>query len=318
MRRRRTTSFNLQLELLETRSIPSASSTLPYQAAFDPSPGSNSRLAGELAQVSSPTKASGNNDGDEVAESPTESPVESPVEVAAEYRLSATSHVARFVLVPEKAADQEPLERAREYTLEGRPGVALKMEESREVVDHKQVSSVRLNAPPSAILIHNELNENPARVNNPHAAEVTFLVSANPGGDTPKRLPHPDSPHSPSGDGTPPTSATAVETDRPALTQPAPTAENPSDWRDILDGFVGIPVPDAVPVDITAFKNDMSAFFTRLVDLDAGSADFTWDDYVCLAAGILLVGGGVQVLRVYSHQYSTRERALHETPEEGQ
>jgi hypothetical protein len=73
-----------------------------------------------------------------------------------------------------------------------------------------------------------------------------------------------------------------------------------------------------VPVDLAALGDDATAFFSRLVDLDGGSADFVWSEYVWLAAGVFLVGGGVYAARIRSRPSIAHEPRSRETLEEAQ
>jgi hypothetical protein len=72
-----------------------------------------------------------------------------------------------------------------------------------------------------------------------------------------------------------------------------PVDSIPPGWRDVLlDPLAGIPVRDAAVVNLSALGAETEAFFGHLTDLGAEwSAGAEWSDYVCLAAGVLLVGG---------------------------
>jgi hypothetical protein len=111
-----------------------------------------------------------------------------------------------------------------------------------------------------------------------------------------------------------PTASTANRTESALeLGPPAPSPSSEGhDWRsEFLDSITNIPLQDAMPVDLTALRNDANAFFTRLVDLDADwTTDFAWSEYAWLAAGILLASGGVCAARRNSRPCPTHKPRL--------
>jgi hypothetical protein len=64
-------------------------------------------------------------------------------------------------------------------------------------------------------------------------------------------------------------------------------------WRAVLlDPLAGVPVRDAVVVNLSALGAETDAFFEHLADLGSEWADGAeWSEYVCLTVGALLVGG---------------------------
>jgi hypothetical protein len=70
-------------------------------------------------------------------------------------------------------------------------------------------------------------------------------------------------------------------------------------WRDVLlDPLAGVPLRDAVAVNLSALGTEADEFLAHVVGLDPeDAADVGWSELVCLTAGIVLVCGGVYAAR---------------------
>jgi hypothetical protein len=74
---------------------------------------------------------------------------------------------------------------------------------------------------------------------------------------------------------------------------------NPPGWRSVLlDPLAGIPLRDAVALDLATLGTEAEALFAHLANLGPEwAAGAEWTEYVCFAAGVLLVGGGAYFAR---------------------
>jgi hypothetical protein len=70
-------------------------------------------------------------------------------------------------------------------------------------------------------------------------------------------------------------------------------------WRDVLlDPLAGVPLRDAVAVNLGALRAEADEFLAHVSGLDPeDAADVGWSELVCLTAGIVLVCGGMYAAR---------------------
>jgi hypothetical protein len=99
---------------------------------------------------------------------------------------------------------------------------------------------------------------------------------------------------------TPAASAPPATSDR--AIPPASASEgdpNPPGWcRVLLDPLVGVPLRDAIALDLAALGTEAEALFEHLANLGPEwTSSAEWTEYVYLAAGVLLVGGGAYFAR---------------------
>jgi hypothetical protein len=104
-------------------------------------------------------------------------------------------------------------------------------------------------------------------------------------------------PQSPSGSdraATTPADSDPASAGAPLIPLVSPIAVDPgrSPWRNVLlDPLAGVPAADAIALNLSALSAEADAFLAHLGDLGAEwSADDTWSEYACLAAGVALVG----------------------------
>jgi hypothetical protein len=109
----------------------------------------------------------------------------------------------------------------------------------------------------------------------------------------------------------PPDAVPAPDADTPVYD--APTARP---WRDILlDPLGGVPLREAVSVNLSALGDEAEQFLSHVVSLGAEQADGAeWSQYVWLAGGLALVCGGVQFVRAVRAQRGAADSRL--TPEQ--
>jgi hypothetical protein len=78
-----------------------------------------------------------------------------------------------------------------------------------------------------------------------------------------------------------------------------PDLSIPEGWREVLlDPFVGIPVRDVVSLNLSTLGAEADEFLSHIVNLEPGwGSDLELSEYVWLAGGILLAGGGIYFAR---------------------
>jgi hypothetical protein len=66
-----------------------------------------------------------------------------------------------------------------------------------------------------------------------------------------------------------------------------------ADWRNVLlDPLAGVPVSEAVAVNVSALGAELDTFFARLADLGPEwSGEGDWGEDLCVAVGAVLLGG---------------------------